>query len=56
MKVIYDPEHKACAVRFDKDDTLFIYQDEGGVEIHSCKGGKPQMVKEQLLFELDEEE
>ncbi len=55
MEVYYDAEHKACAVKFDKDDTVFIYQGDNGIEMHSCKGGKPKMLKRQLLFSLDEQ-
>jgi hypothetical protein len=56
MKVIYDPEHKACAVRFDKEDSIYMYQDEDGLEIHSCKGGKPEMVEELLLFDIEDDD
>ena len=54
MKVIYDPEHNACAVEFDEDDCLFISIEEGKIFIHSSTGGKPEMVEGQLLFSLDE--
>ncbi len=55
VKVYYDPEHKACAVEFDKDDTIFINsEDDGAISITSCKGGKPEMIEKQLLFSLDE--
>jgi len=56
MRVYYDKEHGACAVKFDKDDTIFIYQNEDGIEVHSCKGGKPVIEEKQLLFDIDEEE
>jgi len=56
MKIYYDKENDACAVYFGKDDTAFIYQTEEGMEIHSCKGGEPKIIKKQLLFSLDEGE
>ena len=49
MKVYYDEKHGACAVEFDRDDTIFIYS-AGKIEIHSCKGGRPKLIKKQLLF------
>ena len=56
MKVYYDKEHDACAVEFDKDDTIFMdTADGGGIYIDSCKGGKPEIIKKQLRFKLDDE-
>lgn len=52
MKVYYDSKHDACAVEFDKDDTIFMYVDEGKICIDSCNGGKPKIIKKQLLFEM----
>ena len=54
MKVLYDPEHNACAVEFDKDDCLFTSIEEGKIFIESSLGGKPEMVEERLNFELGE--
>ena len=51
MIIYYDKEHDACAVKFSKDDSLFIYYEDDGIEIHSCKGGKPKIVNKQLLFD-----
>lgn len=54
MKVFYDKEHDACMVLFEKSDCVFIYQTDEGLEIHSCKGGKPEIIERQLLFGLEE--
>lgn len=56
MKVYYDKKHNTCAVEFDKDDTVIIdTADDGGIYISSCKGGKPEIIKKQLLFELNDD-
>ncbi|KKM92438.1 hypothetical protein LCGC14_1218590 [marine sediment metagenome] len=54
MKVYYDKEHDACAVEFDKDDTIFMNTEDGAIEISSCKGGKPEFIEKQLLFPIKE--
>ncbi len=54
MKVYYDKEHDACAVEFDKDDTIFMSTDDGVIEISSCNGGKPEFIEKQLLFSVEE--
>lgn len=56
MKIYYDEEHDACAVEFNKDDVLFMYQGEEGLVIDSCDGGKPEIIEKQLLFSLEEED
>ncbi len=54
MKVYYDSEHNACAVKFEKEDVVFIYNEEDGLEIHSSDGGKPEIIEKQLLFSVEE--
>jgi len=54
MKVLYDPVYKACAVEFDDDDTIFLNLRDGKIRINSCKGGKPKIVKTQLLFSFED--
>ncbi len=54
MKVYYDKEHDACAVEFDKDDTIFMSTEDGAIEISSCNGGKPEFIEKQLLFSVEE--
>ena len=53
MKVYYDPKHKACAVEFDKDDTVFMNVSGGKILIDSCKGGKPEVIEKQLRFKVN---
>ncbi len=52
MKVYYDPKHDACAVEFDKDDTIIMSSDKGRIFIDSCKGGKPEVIEKQLRFKV----
>ncbi len=54
MKIYYDPEHDACAVEFDKDDALITSIHRGKIFIESCKGGKPRIIKKQLMFSIEE--
>ncbi len=56
MKILYDEEHDACAVVFSKDDTVFSYQTDEGLEMHSCEGGKPEWVNTQLRYPWDWDE
>ena len=53
MIIYYDKKHDACSVKFDKDDAPIIYHTKTGVEISSCKGGKPQIIAKQLTTEVD---
>jgi len=50
---MYDPEHNACAIEFDKDDCISTSVENGKLFMQSFNGGKPKFVKEQLLFELE---
>ena len=56
MKVYYDPEHNACSVEFDADDTIFMDIEDGKMCITSLKGGKPEMLEKQLLFSVEDKE
>jgi len=51
MKVYYDKKHSACAMEFDGDDTIFMETGKGKIRIYSCKGGKPEIIEKQLLYE-----
>ncbi len=55
MKVYYDKEHESYAVFFDKDDTFFAYYKDDGIEIHSCKGGKPEWTEKQLKCRIEDD-
>jgi len=54
MRVYYDKEHDACAVGFDKNDTVIFDVDDKEIHISSCNGGKPEMIERKLLFEIEE--